>query len=101
MLACIMDTLRQFSSFGFHVSLLIVDGASSNLSMLKLLMGTSGTFGYDDCLEDKHEIKPCLRNPFNGKTIHLLICPSHQVKYMHISHGRFLELFLVFMYMYS
>ena len=49
-----MDTLRQFSSFGFHVSLLIVDGASSNLTTLKLLIGVRGVFGHDDSLEDKH-----------------------------------------------
>ena len=82
MLACIMDTLRQFSSFGFQVNLLIVDGASSNLTMLKLLMGVRGIFSHDDSLEDKHMIKPCVRNPFNGKNMYLLICPSHQVNLM-------------------
>ena len=93
MLACIMDTLRQFSSFGFHVSLLIVDRASHvsllivdraspNLTTLILLICVRGIFGHDDNLEDKHMIEPCVCNPFNWKNMYLLICPSHQVNLM-------------------
>ena len=79
MLACLLDAMRQFSSFGFKVSLLIVDGASSNLSALKLLMGVRGTFCHDDQQEDRHRIAACIPNPFTGQNMYLLICPSHQV----------------------
>lgn len=37
MTACVFDALRHFHSYDFRVTLLILDGASSNLSMLKLL----------------------------------------------------------------
>lgn len=40
MFACVMDAMRQFHAFGFSVTLLVVDGASSNMSMIRLLMGT-------------------------------------------------------------
>lgn len=81
MLACIMDTLRQFHAFGFKVSLLIVDGASSNLSALKSLMGVQGVFGHDEKQEDPHYISAFITNPFSGEKMHLMICPSHQVRY--------------------
>ena len=79
MLACLMDTLQQFHSFGFQVSALILDGATSNLSMIKLLMGVKGVFGHNDHHEERHRISPCIRNPFTGQNIHVMICPSHQV----------------------
>ena len=45
--ACILDSFRQFHAFGFKISLLVVDGASTNLTMLKLLVGHEGVFGHD------------------------------------------------------
>lgn len=38
MLACVTDAMRQFHAFQFTVSLLILDGGSSNLTTIKLLM---------------------------------------------------------------
>ena len=61
------EHLQQFHSFGFRVSALILDGASSNLSMIKLLMGVKGVFGHDNHQDDCHRISPCIRNPFTGE----------------------------------
>lgn len=36
-IASIMDSIQKIESFGFHVSMIIVDGASANLSMIRLL----------------------------------------------------------------
>ena len=47
-----MDALHQFHAFGFKVSLVIIDGAISNLSMLKLLVGVRDVFGHDQQQED-------------------------------------------------
>lgn len=41
LLPCIMDTIYQFNLFGFKTFMIICDGASSNLTMLKLLCGRS------------------------------------------------------------
>ena len=78
MIACLMDSLQKLDSFGSHVSMLVVDGASANLSMLRLLMGTTGVFGFNSASEDPHRISPCFTNPFTGR-IHVIICPSHQI----------------------
>ena len=79
MLACIMDSLQYFHAFGFKVSLVIVDGASSNLSCIKLLLGVKGVFGHSDELRDRHSITTSATNPFTGGKIFFMICPSHQV----------------------
>ena len=72
-LACLMNTLQQFHSFDFRVSVLILDGSSSTLSMIKLLMGVKGVFGHDDHQDDRHRISPCIRNPFTGENIYLIL----------------------------
>ena len=79
MIACIMDSLQQFESFCFHVSMIVVDGASANLSMIHLLMGKMGIFGSNSDSDDPHRISPSFPNPFTGENIHVVICPSHQV----------------------
>ena len=56
MLACLMDSLQHFHAFGFKTSLVIVDGASSNLSCIKLLLGVKGVFGHKQELTDQHSI---------------------------------------------
>ena len=79
MIACLMDSLQQFNGFGFKVSLVIIDGASSNLSCIKLLLGVKGIFGHNDKLTDKHTITVHIINPFTGDKLFFIICPSHQV----------------------
>ena len=79
MLACVHDALRKFEAHGFSVRVLVCDGAASNLTALKVLLGVKGSFGTNDKLQDKHEVPTTCTNPFSGKRLHLLICPSHQV----------------------
>ena len=61
------------------VSALICDGASSNLSLLKMLVGKRGLLGFDITQTDKHAIPTTFTNPFSGKNVFIIICPSHQV----------------------
>ena len=69
----VTKTMLSFTQFGFHVRVLLCDGASTNLSLLKLLCGQQ-----DD------SIQPWFTSPFDGKTVYAMICPSHQVR-KHVS----------------
>ena len=64
--------MLAFSQFGFQVRALLYDGASSNLSSFKVLCG------YTNC-EIIDITKPRFKSPFDGKDVHLIVCPSHQV----------------------
>ena len=79
MLACVMDTLRQFEAFNFRVSLLIMDGTSTNLTMIKILLGIQGVFGHDSTQDDCHRILTHITNPFSGDKLFFMICPTHQI----------------------
>ena len=68
----VVRTMLAFSQFGFHVRALLCDGASSNLSLLKLFCGYVSN-------EDKDIQEPWFTSPFDGKNVYLLVCPSHQV----------------------
>lgn len=63
-----MNALRQFEALNFRVSLLIVDGASANLTMIKNLLGIQGVFGYDSTQNDHHQVSTHIANLFNGET---------------------------------
>ena len=60
---------------------LVCDRASCNLSLLKHLCGTAGQYGIG---EDKEVTNiPCsFLNPCSGHSVHLIICPSHQVRHL-------------------
>lgn len=76
----VFEVVKLFHLYGFNTSLLVCDGASPNLSAIKLTMGVSGVFSRDESLGDKNYISPCFENPFNpSRKIHWMICPSHQV----------------------
>ena len=79
-LACVYDALRKFEAHGFNVCALVCDGASSNLTMIKILLGKKGVFAIDPTATDKHKLDSCFINPFSGDKIHVIICPSHQVQ---------------------
>ncbi len=68
----VVRTLLAFCRCGFYVRSLLCDGASSNLSLLKLLCGYRK--GDESDIED-----PWFKSPFDGGNVFLLICPSHQV----------------------
>ena len=78
---CLMETIRLFLLYGFRTKLLVCDGASSNLSLLKMLCcGKSGAF--DNILDGGEDKVPhSFTSPFNNETIFCTICPSHQVCY--------------------
>ena len=44
-IACLMESLRLFHLYGFKTSVLVCDGASTNLCIIKATMGTCGAFG--------------------------------------------------------
>lgn len=72
-------TQEKFHWFGFSTTVIVVDGASSNLSMIKLWTERrKGAYGIRD-ETDKHIVKPWFIDPFNGQKIYFVICPSHQV----------------------
>lgn len=100
LLACITNAIQQFHTFQFSVSLLIVDGSSSNLTMMKLLMGIHGVFGHKESQTDRHHIQAYVTNPFSGKKLYMMICPSHQVRKLFgdlpICYNKILPLFLVY-----
>ena len=57
-----------------------MDGASTNLAMIKLLSGNGkGAYGIDDKNEDPFRVWPKFPNPIHDTDIHLIICPTHQV----------------------
>ena len=64
----VVRTMLAFTQFDFRVRALVCDRASSNLSMLKLL-----------CHHTNNEIQSSFISPFDGKRVHLIVCPSHQV----------------------
>ena len=55
-----------------------MDGASTNLTTLKLLVGTEGMFSHNEQQEDPHStcISANTINPFTGKKMYMIICPS-------------------------
>ncbi len=69
--AMVTRTMLVFSQFGFSIRALLCDGASSNLSLLKLLCGYTN--------QEVDITQPSFKSPFDGKLIHLLVCSSHQV----------------------
>ena len=77
-LACVYETLRVLHLYGFKVSVIMCDGASSNLTALKTTTGVSGAY---EAKQDRHKIpSPSFENPYDPlNRIYWMICPSHQV----------------------
>lgn len=68
----VIKTLLVFNQFNFRVRGFLCDGASSNLALIKQL-----------CAHKKGEkISSNFFSPFDGKKIHIIICPSHQVSHV-------------------
>ena len=82
-MACVLDTLRLFHSYNFKTSALVCDGASTNMSMLKSMMGMSGSFGMKGSGPDRHDVPASIDHPiWHGHKLYFVICPSHQLKNM-------------------
>ena len=78
-LACVYDTMKLLHLYGFKVSALMCDGASSNLTALKT---TTGVYGAYPVNEDGYKIpSPSFENPYDPPNyVFWMICPSHQVR---------------------
>ena len=80
LIAITQEVMLRFHWFSFHTVAIIVDGASSNLSMIKLWTERKkGVYGTREGTQDKHMVKPWFIDPFNGQRVYFIICPSHQV----------------------
>ena len=84
--ACIRDAIETFHFVGFTTSLVILDGAQSNLTAIKeLCFEDPGRFtssiNQDGSIS--HEINPSIINPFMpDRRIFFTICHVHQLKNM-------------------
>ena len=84
-LGVVLETIKLYFLYGFNTSLLVCDGASPNLATIKTTMSVSGVFSRDESLPDPDSVSPWFVNPFNpSRNIYWIICPSHQVNYVHI-----------------
>ena len=81
-LATLFETMQALHMYGFETKAIVCDGASANLSAIKLLSGFgSGTYGNKppgSCI-DIHDVQAWFLNPFTNKKVFTIICPSHQV----------------------
>ena len=74
-LGVVLETVKLFYLYDFNTSVLVCDGASCNLTMIKTTMGESGVFA------STATISPSFPNPFKPpRKIHWVICSSHQVR---------------------
>ena len=97
-----MDAMFKFHKFGFKTVAVVSDGASSNLSMIKLMSGNEAkAYGYlyvcilytynygtsylfyrfETCSDDTvgFSVSPWFTSPNTGKNVYFIICPTHQV----------------------
>lgn len=71
----VVRTMLAFTQFGFGVRALLSDGASTNLSLMKILCG------HEDV--STTAISPWFTSPYDGNKVYLIVCPSHQVRCLH------------------
>lgn len=78
--ACIFDTIKLFQYHGLKTSLLICDGGSANVSVIKTSHGHHGAYSLNKDTTDVFEVQPWMNNPFNPPNkIYWMIYLSHQV----------------------
>ena len=81
-IAALFDTMYALQLYDFETIAVLCDGASSNLSAIKILTGFGhGAYGAKEAgtCDDIHEVKTWFTNPFTDEKVFTLICPSHQV----------------------
>ena len=61
--ACFFEVLQSLECVGFHVTGLVCDGASTNLTLLKKLCGTQDQFGHDLSSADPFQVPCSFKNP--------------------------------------
>lgn len=72
-MACVFETIHLFS---------ICDGASANLKLLKLLCRAEPKVYPLGEGEERYRVKTSFLNIYSNKHVHVIICPSHQLKNM-------------------
>eukprot|EP00733_Pompholyxophrys_punicea_P000252 Pompholyxophrys_punicea_v1_NODE_53_length_4254_cov_18.877590.p1 type:complete len:841 gc:universal NODE_53_length_4254_cov_18.877590:1608-4130(+) len=89
LMSCFLETAKMGEIYGFRVGLVIVDGASENLAMIKTFVGhydvesRSKAFKQQHAkLDDIHSVPCSMLNPFrsDNSQIYFMICPSHELK---------------------
>eukprot|EP00117_Sycon_ciliatum_P050554 scpid98244/ scgid35672/ len=81
-LACLLDTLRLLHDFGFKTCAVICDGAATNLSVIKSMMGVRGAFGMKSS-PDRHMINSSISHPFwRHQKLFFIVSAAHQLKNM-------------------
>ena len=80
MMTAIHESMLKLHWFGFHTAAIVLDGACSNLTMIKIWSeGKKEAYGIRADAEDKHAVKPWFIDSYNGKKVYFVICPSHMV----------------------
>ena len=80
--SCLLESMYVFEIYGFHVSALVCDGASCNLALLKQLCGVTGMYRTQESDEEGGvgHVPSSFTNPYSSRTVHVFVCPSHQVR---------------------
>ena len=83
-IASVKETKRRMHSCDFLVVGNVCDGASTNLSAIKVMcQETRGVFGSDETQDDKPKIKAWFTNYFTPELkVYCCICPSHRLENM-------------------
>ena len=88
---CVMRTLKVFSLYCFRIKAMVRDGASSNLSLLKVLSEYKGRQLPLEAGDGMAKFLPTMKfiNPYDPYKddieVFMIICPSHQVHYEEIA----------------
>ncbi len=81
--SCLLETMSSLHSYGFSVTCLVCDGASSNLTVVKAFLGMCGSIGFSTSGDKRdYSVRASFQNSFEGRLCHVIICPSHQLKNM-------------------
>ena len=80
-LLTLFDAMYAFQLYGFKAKAITCDGASTNLSAIKVLTGFgSGAYGHrEESTDNKPKVQAWFTNPFTNGRVYIIICPSHLV----------------------
>eukprot|EP00117_Sycon_ciliatum_P049175 scpid67563/ scgid34906/ len=79
-MACFLQSMQLLHSFGFKAIAAVFDGAATNLSMVKSMLGVHGAFAAEG---NDHRINASIDHPYWRKhKLSFVVCPSHQLKNM-------------------
>lgn len=83
-LVCLYDCIRLLQMYGFQTSAIVCDGAATNLSLMKSMLGCRGAFGMTaEGGADRHIVPASVDHPIlPNRRLFFIICPSHQLKNM-------------------